>query len=384
MKEASRLETKQGVRFVYLNETTPYETGLLHGRLLRDEIQVFIDQLESFAGSYISPKMIGKGMLKLLRTFAWTLLRTFPATQQQELKGISDGCKQDISWIIFANTIHDVLAVKLLRNRVTTGCSAAITTTQKEGLLMTKLTDLYVTPELSNILASHRFVFVHQGKWLSQPFLTTAFTGCLAGDIVVRKNGLAFTVNDGGTMDKKLVFRNRALLSITRTLAEEAVTTDAIIDGLKKNRTMKSYTFLVTDGSKQGSLIVDTCNGDIGITKLDTSLFNVNRFHSQELIDNHFIENYQNDQLFKNSEKRFQVMTKNVSKMTDAENAIKVIQIHGPKFCAATEGSLSNTGTVQAIVYETKNRVLHITAGGKVPVSVFGKWVTFEIEKLFD
>ncbi len=88
---ASHLEERNGLRVAFL-EGSPYELGLQHGQLLKDEVQQNVRQILGYFRSYVKIPFLGPQLANWWLDHPWNQARPFmPSEYLEELRGLAEG-----------------------------------------------------------------------------------------------------------------------------------------------------------------------------------------------------------------------------------------------------------------------------------------------------
>ena len=72
-----------------------------------------------------------------------------------------------------------------------------------------------------------------------------------------------------------------------------------------------------------------------------------------------------------------------MGEFSNFKDVIDILKIHEKTF-DINKGSISNSRTVQSLVYFSKKKKLIIPNGIKVPVTLTGKWIEFNLDEIFN
>jgi hypothetical protein len=145
---------------------------------------------------------------------------------------------------------------------------------------------------------------------------------------------------------------------------------------------IKPFLYLFTDGTRQNSFSAEV--GDkVFFRNFKKHLIYTNHLFSQDLVNKHYKDNYQEDEFYVDSVKRYRNIEDEINNFHHFSDAIKVLKLYKEGF-GLTSGSVSNSGTVQGTVIHPEEKKILFPVGDKVPVTVFGQWIEFELDKLFN
>ncbi|MBD3156022.1 MAG: hypothetical protein GF368_05215 [Candidatus Aenigmarchaeota archaeon] len=372
---------KDGIRFVYLSGDSPYEIGYSHGRLLKEEIGEFIEKIKNLIKGEFGG-FLGTIILKFLIFRINLLKKKIPPDVLEEMRGIADGSGQDLKWIITSNEGYEVF-VSLQGLLGLYRCSFfAAPWKDSDYTVIGKTTDLTNYSPLSDIFSKKRVVFIYDYKWLGKKVINLSFPMCLSGDTSILEDGSMCAFNDGGWASG-INFRDLPVFIITKQASKVSKNASDLLGNIKKYKTMKPYVYLISDGTKENSFLVEACEGDYFVKKFDGRLINTNHFESEEMRKKHYKKGYENDILYTNTFERYNNLKNNVKEFSNLKEAIEVLKIHEDTF-KIDNGSISNLGTVQAYVYFPRERKLLIPDGQKAPVTLNSKWVDFSLDEIFN
>jgi len=377
---AVKKEIKNGIKFVYLRGRTPYEIGFQHGEILKDEISLLIkDFLEYSRKRYgLIPTQFFNHLLII---YSMLIKRTISDEILEEMKGISDASGQPLKWLLFTYIIYEI---GIRFQGFLSGCSAFMTMLSGSNtILFAKTTDFSSPEGLSNVLAKHKTMFVYDCKWLEHKFLIPSFPLCLVGDSIIFDNGVIIGFNDGGKFIKSTNFKNERIVKIQRDLTKGEITSDSIKEKLLKSKPIKPFTALISDGSKNGSYLLDLSPKEKYVKNLEENLINTNFLATEEMRTKIYKDNYMQDIHTKASFIRYDNIKDCIDdEVIDINEVEKILAIH-TKDNDIDKGSIANMGTVHAFICVPEQKKLFIANGNKPPVNLNSEWVIFSFEELF-
>lgn len=382
---SSKVLIQDGIKFVYLSESTPFKIGYAHGTLLKDEIKDLINQVKLLSSEKLG-KTLGSVIFKTLVKKAKKFEGRFSPGQIEEIRGISKGSNQEYKYILAANTIYEA-AVSL--GEIITGCSCFIAPWKDSNkVIVGKTTDLLEPIQLTQILTSHRVLFVYNHPNFKAPALVPSFSGCLSGDAAILENKTAFFLNDGGLFHKKLFPENSPITVISRNLMESCTLVGDLKDKIIKSKTIKPVVFLITDGSKANSYLIEKASQDSYVKSWEENgLLNTNFLSSVKLRRKYYKGRFCNlerlDAKSHNVTLRFQKIKPEMENISNTQQAIDILKMHAENF-GVYEGSISNITTAQGLVYLPSEDKIFFPSGEKVPVTYWGKWKEFSIREIFE
>lgn len=377
----SKKTERNGIKFVYLSGDTPFEIGYEHGKLLKNEIKEIFEKLEAFLREKYGP-VLGITLIKIIPLYSKTLKKRFSKDHLEEMRGISEGSGKKLEWIVFVNSLYEI-GVFFHKFLGQNACSFfAAPWKNSKYVVSGKTTDVFSKTSVPKIFSKYRVVFVYDYKSKSQ-YITFSFPSCTIGDSVIFRDGSLLALNDGGWSHRKINFRNEPILGILKKCANNSKNTKDVLRNIKKLKTTKPYVYLVTDGTKNGSLMIETSNGEYNVKKFEKYLINTNHLKSKNLIKSYYTEGYKEKKSYTNTLKRYENIEKKIGKMSDLKSGIELLKIH-EKTLDSNKGSVSNNGTIQGYVYFPKEKKVVVTNGKKTPVTLTGKWIELNTEDLFN
>lgn len=365
---------------MFLREKDPYKRGFAHGSFLREEIEDETD----FITHYVQNKLgwaSAKFFMKIVFRKTNNLKKEYTTDEIEEMKGISEGSGVALEWVLLFNSIYEI-AIAFRSTFV--GCSFFAAPFKKtENVLIGKTTDLYFEKKVTEFISKRRFIAVYDNNELQNKFIAPSLPGLLITDSVITKKGTLFAVNDGGGAHKGFDFDNTPIVSIAWGLTKLASNSRIWLKALKKVSSIRPFACLVSDGERQNTFLVEMCQGDYFVERMNGVLVNTNHFVSEEMKNKWYVKNYENHKEYNATLKRGENIKKEIKDgVSSTEEAIKIMKIHEKTF-SPRRGSVSNNGTVQGFIYIPQERKILFPAGNKVPVTFNGEWQEFFLDEIF-
>ncbi|MBN1262927.1 MAG: hypothetical protein JW991_01070 [Candidatus Pacebacteria bacterium] len=376
--------TDKDILFVYLKGKNPYEIGYEQGRLLKTEVESEVEWIKKFFNLFLTP-LFGPLTFRVLECFSKKLSERFSKESIEEIRGMADGSGQKFKTAILANTIFDITS-KIPNFLNANFCSGFLTYLEKSNeVIMGKNSD--VSPQNAELFANHKAMIIYDCKWLENKYLTPSYGLALIGDSFIFENGLSIGFMGGGftyvaRYDLKKTFFSELVKRLTRADGNISKT----IKILKKQKPMKPFVPIVTDGTKKNSFAFEVSSSKYQkhhLRKMNDCLVQTNHLLCQDLIDDHYRKKYSKDHHYLGSVWRQKNIEKEVKKITNLKEATRILEIH-EKTMDQNKGSISNLGTVHSFVYSAKQKKLLIANGRKAPVAFSGKWVEFNLDDIFN
>src|SRR3989338_7284826 len=89
LAEAAHVEERNGLRVAFL-EGLPYELGLQHGRLLKDDVRQSVRQVLGYFRRYVKIPLLGPQLANWWLDRPWDQARPFiPSDYLEELRGLA-------------------------------------------------------------------------------------------------------------------------------------------------------------------------------------------------------------------------------------------------------------------------------------------------------
>lgn len=381
-------EDRKGIHFVFLTGNDHFELGFMHGKLLSREIQTIVNSVEQ----YLEEKY---GNIPQELLFDYLLYKAikfeskFPRQYLEEMKGIAEGSGVPYRMILAANVVYEIafgLDKYLHLSNGLHGCSAFIAPQpQSRKVFFAKVTDFGLPSSITDDFSRQRMVFIYHLPWKKTKFATFGFPSTICSDNVIKKNGLTFAFNDGGSFEKNINYEHFPILFLARMCADNVNSLSELEKKLRTIPTMKPYSVIVSDGSRKGSAIYDIAEGDFEKIELNNYLINTNHFHSQRMIKKYYKEKYDYKErvFYLNTVARTFAIKERIDQVKNAGNMIEIVKYHTENFDQDT-GSISNSTTVQGFVYDAKTQTIYAPDGEQVPATFFGRWQKFSLTELFD
>jgi hypothetical protein len=215
----------------------------------------------------------------------------------------------------------------------------------------------------------------------NQKYITITLPFILIGDYIIYENGVTIGVNGGGLSFAKFYFRNKPYLSTQKTIARESHSVEDVVENIKKYHSIKPLLYIVSNGEPEHTFVVDQTDIPV-VRKLKDNLVRTNNFFDKENTKIRYKNNFKQNRWYKNSYKRYRRIKKHIKDVDSWKEAVKILRIHTEDF-SSDKGSVANKGTCQGAVVDPINRKLYLPVGRKVPVTYYGKWKEFDIDKIF-
>lgn len=376
----SSLEEIRGVKFLYLRERDPYERGRAHGSLLREEIRAQAEDVSSYVRDRLG-RVYGRVFIRMAMRKANRLRKSFSPAEESEMKGIAEGSDLSFSWVLLFNSIYEI-AISFRDTFV--GCSFfAAPWKESEKVVIGKTIDLYFEKEVTDFITKRKTVFVYRNGGRT-PYLAPSLPGCLATDSVITEEGTLFAVNDGGGAHKEVDFTKTPIVSIVRDLPKVSPKARIWLSALKKVKTIRPFACLLSGGEKTNTYLLEMCQGDCFVGRMNGIVVNTNHFLSPEMREKWYVENYEEHREYRGTLQRRKNIEKKIGgSISSLEEALEVMEIHEKTF-DPKKGSVANKGTVQAFVFHPSENKILFPAGEVVPVTFYGKWHEFSFDKIFE
>lgn len=377
----SSLEEIEGVKFLFLREADPYKRGLAHGSLLKEEIRGQAGDVSSYIYDKLG-RAQGKIFTEIAFRKALRLKNNFSPQEIREMEGISEGSGLSLRWILLFNSVYEI-AISFRSTFV--GCSFfAVPFRGGEEVVIGKTIDLYFEKKVTEFMTKRRVIFVYGDNGSASSYIAPSLPGLLATDSIVTEEGTLFAVNDGGGAHKGVDFSNTPIVSIVRDLAKIESKARIWLSALKRMKSIRPFACLLSDGRAQNTFLVEMCQGDYFVKRMEEVVINTNHFTSEEMKEKWYLKNYEAHKEYKVTLKRMD----NIKKMVETgissfDEAIEVLKIHENTF-SPEKGSVSNKGTVQGFVTHLGRRKIFFPAGEVVPVTFYGSWKEFSLDEIFE
>ncbi len=375
----SSFQEIKGVRFLFLRENDAYERGFAHGSLLKNEIKDQAGDILEYVQSKIG-RASGKIFMRIVFKKAKKLRKQFSSEELREMEGISQGSGLPLSWIVLFNSIYEI-AISFRNNFVACSFFAA-PWKGTEKVVIGKTIDLYFEKKVTEFITKRRFIAVYQSKTLNNKFIAPSLPGLLVTDSVVTEKGTVFAVNDGGGAHKNIDFDRKPIVSIAWSLAQLESQSRVWLEALKKTGSIRPFACLVSDGQRNNTFLIEMCQGDYFVKRMDENIINTNHFVSQKMKEKWYVSNYKQRKEYKVTIKRGESIKNKIEKgISSLEEAVETIKIHERTFDPAL-GSVSNNGTVQGFIYLPCERKILFPSGDKVPPTFYGAWKEFDLNEI--
>ncbi len=367
------------MQFIKLEGNTPYETGIIHGKLLKDEIDRLINSVqEQFKKKY------GKFSFNLFKNFL-LLYSTYthkyiPKRYILEMEGIANGSNQPFKWILLTNKIYDI-GIHFSRFINWNNCSAFISNYKNTNYtILAKTTDVPIT--LASILYKNRVCFIYKTQWINKNYLTLSFPGCISGDSFILEDGSFIGFNGGGTFFKKSNMKNLPFFIYTKECIYKMDNINNLDKILKNTMPTRPYICFASKGLKRNTFLIETANGNNYKRKFEHNLIITNHFKNSDMIKKIYKKNHKKNKYYIGSKMRYINLEKNMSKSLNLKKSINLLELHENTF-GINKGSIANKQTAHGLIYYPKRKILYIPKKDKITVTYKNVWEKYYLDNLF-
>jgi hypothetical protein len=244
---------------------SPYDMGLQHGELLREEIRSLLDAVNHHV-LYGQPGIAGWGLRRGCRTVARLMEPYIPRRHRLEMAGVARAADVDYRDILLVNCFDDVLAnLRILAAMFgQLGCSGfAANADEALGgeLICGRNLDYFVNSAVgdevwaaTNYLKQHVMVVEHDPEGATR-FVSIGWPGFV---------GVATAMSEAGMVASALVvatIRNRPLATpapfIYRRIVEETSRIDNAIEIVQRSRRTQGHNLLLASAEDRAAAVVE-------------------------------------------------------------------------------------------------------------------------------
>jgi Acyl-coenzyme A:6-aminopenicillanic acid acyl-transferase len=243
----------------------PYQMGLQHGELLREEIRDLLDAVYRHV-LYGQPGIVGWGMRRGARTVARLMEPYVPRRYRSEMAGVARGADVSYRDILLVNCFDDVLAnlriVAAMFGRL--GCSAFAANLGRDAageLVCGRNLDYFVTSAAGDdVWAATDYMKQHVAAIDHHPDDAPAFVSVGWPGFV----GVATAMSEWGVVASALVVatvRNRPLATpapfIYRRIVEETRRLDDAVNIVRRSRRTQGHNILLASADDRSATVVE-------------------------------------------------------------------------------------------------------------------------------
>jgi Acyl-coenzyme A:6-aminopenicillanic acid acyl-transferase len=259
-----RSQTREG--FVQIKVAgSPYEMGLQHGELLRDEIRSLLDAVYHHV-LYGQPGIVGWGLRRGTRTVPRLMEPYIPRRYRREMAGVAHAADVSYRDVLLLNCFDDVLAnlriLAAMFGRL--GCSAFAANASPEALgelVSGRNLDYYVNSAVGDdVWAATNYMKQHVVVVEHAPHDAARFASVVWPGFV----GVATAMSEAGMVASALVvatIRNRPLATpapfLYRRIVEETSRVDDAVGMLQRARRTQGHNVLLASAEDQSAAVVE-------------------------------------------------------------------------------------------------------------------------------
>lgn len=319
-------KNEQGIWEMYI-EGSPYERGLVYGKLAKELIQkqeeIFVGQIDNFV-----PSQTWQQFLRLfLGFFNKDLPENIPLENQQEIYGVSQAFSNKYDYIapkydriLNYHAAHDI--GHALNDYSMVGCTSFALRDEKtedSSLLVGRNFDFFVGDEFAE---EKIILFVNPDKGHSfASYSWAGFTGVVSG---LNDKGLSVTIN---ASKSDLPTSSKTPISIlAREILQYAETIDEAIAIAKKRETFVSETLLISSKKDGKAALIEKSPTKMGVFDPETSqLICSNHYQSDTFINDEINKENIKESDSKYRYDRVKTLLNNTTKFTP-NTAVRVLR----------------------------------------------------------
>jgi hypothetical protein len=277
---------------VVVLEGSPSQMGLAHGRLLAQEINFLIRQVDRHVFQRVGP-IQGVGLAIVARTFAHILGRNIPSHLQEEIRGIAEASGCGYADLLLMNTLDDVLNIlrRLAPRAPSIGCSSFAlygTRTHDGDVLHGRNLDYHFrgTPlddngEVSRLLLRNATLFVYHPSDRA-PFVSIGWPGIVG--VVTGMNEARICLSNLTSYLRGTTPNGIPTPILYRTIAEQASSLQDVGQLLREARRTIGNNLLVSSGVENRAALFEITRDTVAeVPPEDGGLVATNHFVTPDL-----------------------------------------------------------------------------------------------------
>ncbi len=367
VKAAPELIEKDGLRIVKLSGT-PYDIGLQHGKLLKDDIMriykiylkdlVYNKWMKEYAILGRGGKEAYSNPRKVMTKFAKAMEKNIPEEYIQEMKGIADGAQIPYSEVLNMNSHIDYFAIL---------CSTLIATgpASKDGKLIEARNLDWAQGGLKD-LDKFSTVFVIKPE-KGHAFVSVFYPGLVGA--LTSVNDAKITSELNFSMAKGNAKNGTPALLLMRKVVQYGGSLDEAEKILRDAPRLAGYNITIADGNTNNARLIEiTADVVDTLSPTDGKMVSTNHFITEKLADGNIdTSNFSSSP----SEDRFNRLTELLNEnYGNVDMALAQKMIH--------DGLVKVSGTVQTAIFKPADQLLWVWTRNRKP----GDFVKLNVAEL--
>ncbi len=240
-----RLRWVEGLPVLFLSGT-PYQIGVQHGTLLKEEVRASVANMIGFVDREVGIPVVGGFLARRTLAQAWEQMEPFISPEiQQELEGLSDGSG------IPLKTLQQIHALPELMAASCASFAAFGKATTDGRLIQIRNLDWAIQSEVQRYSAL--FVIHPQGK---HPFLNIGWLGFIGAISGINAQGVSISEIGAETQDVDL--KGVPMPFLLRRVLEEAEDLDEAVAFVCGATRAGGYNYLFADAKSKHAVAVET------------------------------------------------------------------------------------------------------------------------------
>lgn len=273
----------------------PYQMGLQHGELLRDEIRDLLDAVYHHV-LYGQAGVIGWGMRRAVRTVTTMLESQIPARYRTEMEGIARGANLRYRDVLLISCFDDVLANLRLLGALfgRLGCSAFALTPERTGgaLLCGRNLDYFVPSAAGDdVWAATQYMKEHVAVVEHHPadghaFVSIGWPGFVGGVTAMSERGMVTSALTVLTLRDRPVATPSSILF--RRIVEETSTLHDALGLLRRARRSQGNNLLLGSAEEEDATVVEFTPSRLAVRRPhDGWIATTNHFNHPSMVGHH-------------------------------------------------------------------------------------------------